>query len=276
MKNLIPLTRKIEYWDNIVNNKREIQRIPLQAIRPNILVRITDYTDRTTPNNLETIPASPFTAPHSNYLQGCYGKSNNLSALKARIKDRQNRLLRAECQYCNIGEPETFDHYLPKSDFPEFSALSINLIPCCAKCNTKKGEEWLFAGNRKIINYYYDILPDVDYLRCDIVYSANVPQAVFSIDSAQIPVNIRSVIVNHFETLLLLDRYKQRSNSEIIDVLNAITPSLGRLTRVQIQENLQQEAINMKASKGRNYWRAVLRIALSDSDRFLTEAGFLE
>lgn len=274
MKNLIPLTRKIEYWDNIVNRKKIAHRLALQAIRPNVLVRITDYVNRISPNNLETIPASPFVAPHIEYLQGCYGKSNNLSILKTRIRDRQNILQRVECQYCNIGEPNTFDHYLPKLSFPEFSALSINLIPCCSQCNTQKGEEWLLLGNRKIINYYYDILPNIDYLQCNIVYIGNVPQANFSLDRARIPVNIRAIIVNHFETLLLLDRYKQRSNSEIVDVLNAITPSLGKLTRIQIQQNLQEEARNMKTSKGHNYWRAILRIALSNSNRFLTEAGF--
>ncbi|MEJ7642931.1 MAG: hypothetical protein WKF36_12175 [Candidatus Nitrosocosmicus sp.] len=74
--------------------------------------------------------------------------------------------------------------------------------------------------------------------------------------------------------MLLTDRYKQRSNSEIIDVLNAITPSLGVMTRAQIQTNLQTEAANMKLSKGRNYWRAMIRIALSNSPRFLSDAGF--
>lgn len=274
MKNLTPLTRKISYWDNIVNNKNLAERTPLQAIRANVVNRITVYTKHANPNRLEVIPASPFAAPNIALLKGCYSKSYNLSTLKTRIREKQDVLLRSECQYCNIGEPNTFDHYLPQLYFPEFSALSINLIPCCSKCNTEKGEEWLLLGNRKIINYYYDSLPNIDYLNCTIIYRNNVPQANFSLNHAIIPANIRHVITNHFDTLLLIDRYKQRSNSEIIDVLNAITPSVGILTRVQIQTQLRNEAANMKLSKGRNYWRAVIRIALSNTPRFLADAGF--
>lgn len=46
------------------------------------------------------------------------------------------------------------------------------------------------------------------------------------------------------------------------------------ITRAQIQIHLQYEAANMKLSKGQNYWRAIIRIALSNSHRFLTDAGF--
>jgi 5-methylcytosine-specific restriction endonuclease McrA len=274
MNNLIPLRRKITYWDDIVNNKHLANRTPLLAIRNAVLARFSVYVQNTTPNTLDLIPPSTFVAPNIALLSNCYATSTHMSMLKTRIKEKQTIHLRSECQYCNIGEPNTFDHYLPRVHFPEFSALSINLLPCCSKCNTEKGEEWMALGHRLIINYYYDTLPAVDYLDCNIVYRRSLPQALFTINAAVIPTSIRHVIVNHFETLLLRDRYKQRSNSEISDVLNAITPYVGAFTRAQIQTQLRAEAANMKASKGRNYWRAVLRIALSNSGRFLTNAGF--
>lgn len=274
MKNLIPLTRKMAYWDDIVNNKNMASRTPLQAIRQNVSNRFTVYTNHVNPNRLENIPASPFVAPNIDLLKGCYSKSNGLSNLKTKIKERQSDLLRGECQYCNIGEPKTFDHYLPQDDFPEFSALSINLIPCCATCNTEKGEEWLQLGNRRIIHFYFDTLPNVAYLDCSILYRNNNPLANFAINSLVIPIAMRAIITNHFAALKLTDRYKERSNSEIVDVRNAIVPAVGLLTRAQIQTQLRDEAIAMKSSKGENYWRAVLRMALSNSNRFLTDAGF--
>ena len=274
MKNLIPLIRKMSYWDDIVNNKHLAARTPLQAIRTDVSNRFTTFTNHAVPNTLEAIAASPFAAPNIGLLESCYSKSNGLSRLKTKIKEKQSVLLRSECQYCNIGEPTTFDHYLPQVDFPEFSALSINLFPCCSKCNTEKGEEWILLGNRKVINYYYDALPNVDYLNCTIVYRHNVPQANFNINAAALPANLRDIIVNHYNTLQLRDRYKQRSNSEITDVLSAISPYNGIITRAQVQTQLQNEAANMKLSKGQNYWRAIIRIALSNSPRFLTDAGF--
>jgi 5-methylcytosine-specific restriction endonuclease McrA len=275
MKNLIPLTRKIYYWDNIVDNKRPLAtRTSLQAIRQNILNRFNAYFHHTNPNNLEGIPGSPFVAPNIALLESCYGRSNGISVLKTRINEKQNVLLRGECQYCNIGEPNTFDHYLPQTDFPEFSALSINLIPCCSKCNTEKGEEWLLLGNRKIINYYYDTLPNIQYLSCTIIYRGVIPQAVFALNSGVIPINLRPIIENHFSALKLFERYKLRSNSEIVDVFNSISPYAGILSRLQIQTQLQGEAANMRRSKGDNYWRAVIRIALANSNAFLTSAGY--
>ena len=101
-----------------------------------------------------------------------------------------------------------------------------------------------------------------------------MPQANFSINAAALPVNIRHTTVNHYNTLLLRDRYNQRSNSEIIDVFNRISPFNAIITRAQIQIHFQNEAANMKLSEGQNYWRAIIRIALSNSPRFLTDAGF--
>src|ERR1700752_4045329 len=197
MKNLIPLKQKRSYWNAIVNNKGLVDRIPLQAIRLTVMGRFNIYAQHSTPITLEAITISPFQPPSTNIklLKRCYSKSASLSNLKKRIKKRQNVLLRAECQYCNIGEPNTFDHYLPKADFPEFSALSINLIPCCSKCNTNKDQHWLLPnGNRKIINYYYDTLPTVNYLDCIIVYKNNIPKAEFTLNTAIIPINMRATI----------------------------------------------------------------------------------
>jgi 5-methylcytosine-specific restriction endonuclease McrA len=274
MKNLVPLKRKTSYWDDIVDSKHLASRSPLQAIRHQVLTRFNVYVQHTAPNNLEAMPASPFSPPHNGLLEGCYATSKNLAQLKTKIREKQNVLLRSECQYCNISEPNTFDHYLPKTEFPEFSALSINLIPCCSKCNTEKGEEWLQLGVRKIINFYYDPLPNIQYLNCTISYKGGVPQANFSINPAVIPIGLRTVITNHYDTLDLFDRYKKKSNSEITDVLNAISPNAGLLNRAQIQNSLQFESASMQASKGTNYWRAIIRLALANTNRFLTDAGF--
>jgi 5-methylcytosine-specific restriction endonuclease McrA len=274
MKNLTPLTQKMSYWDDIVNNKHLASRTPLQAIRVDVSKRFTAYTQLTNPITLETIPSSTFVAPHAALLNGCYSNSNGLSFLKTKIKEKQNVLLRNECQYCNIGEPNTFDHYLPQVDFPEFSALSINLIPCCSTCNSSKGICWRIDGRRKIINLYYDTLPNVSYLTCSIVYRNNVPQADFNVMAATIPENMRTEITTHFSTLHLTERYKGRSNSEITDVFTSIQPLSTILSRLQIQNQLRTDAANMKVSKGDNYWRAVLKIALSNSNRFLTDAGY--
>jgi hypothetical protein len=248
-------------------------RILLQGDRPAVLRRFARYISLTVPSNLQAMPASPFALPHNN-LEGCYSDSNNLSILKTDIKENQPVLLRGECQYCNIGEPNTFDHYLPKSLFPEFSAFSKNLVPCCSFCNTEKGQKWIITGSKAAISLYFDSLPAVQYLSCTISYRRALPVANYSLNSALIPGYMSGVVANHYTELKLLTRYSERSNSIITDVFEAISPQAGRLTKAQIQAQLINEATAMQGSRGLNYWRAVTKIALANSNTFLRTAGF--
>ena len=274
MKNLTPLPRYTGYWDNIVNNKRQMaNRVALQGHRLTVLGRFTSYVVLANASNLQAMPASPFALPHP-LLESCYSESSNLSILKTDIKENQPILLRGECQYCNIGEPNTFDHYLPKSDFPEFSAFSKNLVPCCFVCNNEKGDDWLIAGSPVTVSLYYDHLPAVQYLNCVITYRRHLPVANYTVNTAVIPAPMAGIIANHYTELKLLTRYSERSNSIITDVLEAIQPQAGHLTKLQIQTQLRTEAAAMQVSRGLNYWRAITKLALANSNRFLLNAGF--
>lgn len=275
MKNLKPLSGKISYWDRIVDNKHQPSKAALLGIRLNVNNRFSIYRQHSSPNILESIPSSPFAAADIGYLKGCYSTSIEMSRLRSHIFEKQEELFQGECQYCNIGFPSTLDHYLPKDEFPEYSVLSINLLPCCPTCNTVKGEEWLDVGYRKFINFYYDILPNVQYLNCRIVHRGGVPKALFSLDISGVVGITANTIKSHFETLELTDKYRLKSNSVITDVRNAIKQRVTTASKVQIQNELRGEAADMRVAKGENYWRAILIVALSNSDRFLTDTGFI-
>ncbi len=273
MKNLRPLRTYNPYWDNIINSKRPLAvRATLQGMRPAIRQRFQQYSILARQSNLQGTTASSY-APHP-ILLSCYSPSNGLSNLKADIKDQQPDLLKGECQYCNIGEPRTFDHYLYKDTFPEFSALSLNLVPCCWDCNHAKANKWLVNGHRVTVSLYYDTLPIVQYLNCTINIRRGVPKATYNINTAIIPGYMAGVINNHYTELHLLVRYAERSVGVITDVLEGITPQVGILTKNQIRTQLRDEATRMQRSRGFNYWRAITKLALANSNRFLTFAGF--
>ncbi|QRY55962.1 hypothetical protein [Sphingobacterium siyangense] len=274
MKNLIPLNSTIPHWDAIVNVMRLTNRRPLHAIRGAIVLRFTEYLQFSTPNNLENIPASIYAGALATSLRTCYNsRSAGIESLRQDIRDAQQEFLKGECQYCNIGEPSTMDHYLPQDEFPEFSALSINLLPCCSTCNSEKGEEWVVGGVRRILNYYYDDLPNVNYLFCTITFRNGNAVANFSLDTNAVPAGIAGVITNHFADLDLLERYRTRSAGEIVEVHDAIMQKVNK-NLLGIRAELIQDAIALKNRKGANYWRAVLKIALANSDQFLQSAGF--
>lgn len=275
MKNLNPLLRKAIYWDGIVGAKRLSVRADLNLIRPSIVQRFTIYSSHCKAGDLELITKSTISSKHAKALVDCYSiKSKGLSKLKKAIKDHQADILKSECQYCNIGEPSTFDHYLPKGKFPEFSVLSTNLIPCCFQCNLDKGEKWLNLKQRRFINLYYDVIPKVKYLEAKIYFKRKVPYAKFKLNITKIPPPLQAVISNHFKDLKLLIRYQERSGGSISDLLSSITPYSNPELRLQVKVQLDAEANEMRQKRGENYWRAAIIDACIDSNQFLDFAGY--
>lgn len=59
------------------------------------------------------------------------------------------------CPICGGPGGRTVEHHLPQAVFPEFSVYSYNLLPCCASCNTKRGD-WNRPGNDWTLHPYFD------------------------------------------------------------------------------------------------------------------------
>lgn len=143
MKNLVPLrTSYFKEFETIVDAKQESRKnilkfaydmIESQYLKyeqsvdelAEILQYKLDYTD-----NIDLKDA----------LLHCYeAPTKPLDLIKKKIILLQSNEFRDKCHYCGINMVDTFDHYLPKSLFPEYSVMPINLFPCCAQCNRKKG-----------------------------------------------------------------------------------------------------------------------------------------
>lgn len=278
MRNLAPLRLNYSYFLKIISMKHLGVRTALQGIAPSIQTEYRKYVKACNGNNLHSFTASNFTGVDVVNLKDCYADRVEVNNLKQHIYDNQPSHIRYECQYCMIGDSgDSFDHYLPKEDFPEFSVLSNNLIPCCTRCNTHKSIYWNDAGlSRSIINIYYDQIPVQQFLNCAITYRRDTPIINFSISNpGGINPNLFRVITRHFERLFLLDRFKLKSNTEITNVINSLTPLLGSYTLLQASTYLLDDVVQMKLSYGNNYWKALLKEALANSNRFLAQIGFV-
>jgi 5-methylcytosine-specific restriction endonuclease McrA len=75
------------------------------------------------------------------------------------------------CPFCNERDASTLDHYLPKSIFPEFAILPINLIPCCKDCNHEKGEHKADSETKQLIHPYYDDIDSQQWLYASVTPS---------------------------------------------------------------------------------------------------------
>lgn len=113
------------------------------------------------------------------------------------------------CPYCGINEVDTYDHYLPRERFPEFSATAANLIPACSRCNNLKRRHVATASQR-ILHPVLDPL-DQRLFKCDVVTSREgVPIVSLLVDgTAATAAGLKPVCDFHFRRLRLADRFRR-------------------------------------------------------------------
>lgn len=210
------------------------------------------------------------------HMRGCYGHSH-IVVVKARILARQPAYLATHCQFCGgMGLVNVWDHYLPHSRLPDFSACAYNLVPICRDCNDLKLDKGTIGDTRDIIHAFYDDIPeDLPYLKADITVPREPntqPHVSFEpCMPAQGDEQFFALYSRQFEALHLEERFAAYYNIE-----------LGRISW-RISENLQNglEPEDIRASLMRAAQRepggpssplAALLRAAADSDELLEYA----
>lgn len=278
MKNLRIPTIYNAFYDRIVGAKPNgPQRTNLERLAPAVKSAYHAYLANASSNQLHNHNASSFAAANHQDLLSCYGSTAQVIKLKQHIRNRQERHIEGTCQYCMIGNSDEFDHYLPESTFPEFAVLSNNLIPVCGPCNQKKLQYWKDNLNRRaILNFYYDAIPNLSFLSCQITFRRRIPIANFSLqNNGGINANLFDLISRHFKRLGLIDRIDAKSNSEIPKIGLEIEPLVGQFTLIEAQRFLVDQSTNLRASFGTNFYLAVLKESLGNNNQFLSDVGFV-
>jgi len=236
-------------------NKHEPLRTALINIEDDVKMEYKKYVSRYKVNRLTNFDNSAFSDPAAKNLRSCYADRIEVNNLKGYIYRNQPQYIRYECQYCMIGDgSESFDHYLPKEDYPEFAVLSLNLIPCCIKCNGHKSTTWKDNLNkRNIINLYYDVIPSIQFLFCSITYKRNTPIINFTIrNPGGIDPDLFDIIQKHYSRLHLLERFNNKVSTEITNLLNSISQFSGQVSRARVAQIILAEVLEMKADYGYN------------------------
>lgn len=60
------------------------------------------------------------------------------------------------CPFCGGDGARTIEHYLPKACYPEFSVFSLNLMPSCGSCNTKRNNINEYGAPTALLHPYFD------------------------------------------------------------------------------------------------------------------------
>lgn len=246
----------------------------LKKKMPSIFLRYKEYIKYFKSKNLLAITDSTFEAGDASLISCYLSGGNKIAAIKKAIKDLQDNFGNEKCMYCQIKEPDSFDHYLPKDIYPEFSSLAINLIPCCVTCNKKKDIYWKDLGEVGIINFYLNSIPIEQFLFVDISFSDNdyqTPIVKFSLEN-KFSINEITfrMIKKHYKRLELSERYKDNVNS-VISELKRILGSYGKnlSTKNKITATIDYSH-QLKIDYGINYWKAILLDEISRKSIFYT------
>ncbi|MFA6514378.1 MAG: hypothetical protein WCT50_03790 [Patescibacteria group bacterium] len=280
MKNLkIPEINNENFLSEMIGKKREPQRAILSGVFDKVKSRYNDYELKK--KELELLPIESWEQWQGSALRSCYVTKtkilHQLDKIKAKIIELNNSNV---CQYCGISPVKPFDHYLPKSIFPEFSIFSLNLVPCCSDCNNKKLEKWLNEdGIREFLNFYFDPIDAAEiFLYCNIESANDKFVPIFSLNfSEEFDINFSTLIKNHFINLNLLEKYSQNSSEEISSIMDIIINTYKReeslpaknILYSKIKTWIEDDADSKRLLKGGNNWKAALRDGLASSEGFI-------
>ncbi|QXQ06843.1 HNH endonuclease [Sphingosinicellaceae bacterium] len=253
----------IDFFEGIRDNKKGAAKAALVGQQAAIRGRFTDYETRFAIDTLQDMPPSTFDIVQME-LRSCYGRSKGMKALKKAIKEAQPDGRLIWCPYCDATTPGSHDHYLPAEKFPEFAAHALNLVPCCTRCNSTKGDDWLDAGARQYLHFYRDAVPAVPFLTATIVSNAAAQAigATFAVQQAGMSAASWKLIEAHFRKLKLIELYDTYSNDLINTVLRSARSYLNA-GGPNAAGFLAAEAVENASLYGVYGWRAVLHRAMS-------------
>ena len=180
------------------------RKIRLAKIAPYVHARYCAYY--ATATALQTLPKRRWSKKGREALIHCYeGSTQAWDAMREGFRNSLTPTAQAFCPYCMIREPESWDHFLPKEQFPEFAVLLSNLIYVCGPCNRKKGQ-YLVGQPRQVLNPYFDAIPeDVALLYVDVTIVGGIPKLRFRIAPpyAGISAPLGALAQRHFDAFEL-------------------------------------------------------------------------
>lgn len=262
----------IEVYQNAVDRKEDaLLRDRLNGIKAMLGSQYDVYDHNFNHGSLALLNRNPLFSIHGPDIRSLYGYDTMiLRELRKRIQKNIPTTVRFTCQYCTVTPVESFDHYLPKEEFPEYAIHTNNLIPCCKTCNGYKSYVWRdTAGNRLFINLYRDQVPNQRFLFVEILDDGDgdLDFKYYLENPNGISAQTFDLVKSHFSRLRLEERMRMRAVGIISELENSILTSQLNLAD-SISEVIAAAERNF-VSYGSNYWRSIAEIALVRSPLFL-------
>ncbi len=198
------------------------------------------------------------------------------------FKKNLEKIVSKGCPYCNSYHPVSeIDHYLPISDFPEYSLHPYNLIYSCDHCNGLKLNKFLNANNSRkfIYPYFDDFINEIQFLKCDLSVNGIKLDINFYIDSSiqTTHPNEFQIVSSHFKELQLNTYYRKQALDPLLSSLRSIWTSINLTTNSPEWDNFTltelQTSITFKLKEFQyfnlNRWEVVFLNSLKNCTDYL-------
>jgi hypothetical protein len=201
--------------------------------------------------------------------------SKHMVATKGTARETYDAILVAangKCPFCaGIGHVKTLDHYLPKSNFPLYSVLPANLVPCCRDCNTGKNASFASLTHAQSLHPYLD---QGHFFSEKWVVGTVLNTNPISIQFRSSPPlgwsdNDRQRVNSHFEDYQLAQRFGVEAGAELSILLDLRRGYLRYESPLGFKGYLLE--IANSTAFVINGWKRAMYAALADAEWFLAE-----
>lgn len=276
MRNLKPYKDdSFEFWEDVVKRKQNPKHDPtfksrVTALNNKIKKQYLNFDTHFGKNNLEELSSLGYSGSTKDDLLNIYSyKSKLIQELKKKVTvTAKNRIINT-CQNCTINEINSFDHFVPQSEFSEFVVNPRNLFPSCTQCNGYKSLIWRDNGKRTFLNLYLDNLPKAQYLFVDITLKGKSIDVEFHLENPnKIDKELFNLIKSHYTRLHLCERFNESIDQIITPLINSMKPYISKLPIDEIKDSVIQTSEKNKIAFGHNYWKSILEIELVNFNSF--------
>lgn len=263
------------YFPAIAGAKHLATRALLVAAQPQVLVRCQEY-DLAFPQ-LQTPPLLAWPNATKAALLSCYNISTMpLSAMKDAILQalcQQAQVHLERCPYCMLNDPRTWDHYLPKDDYPEYSVYHRNLLYVCFGCNQRKWDH--HDANALLYCHPYFSVPEAaSILHCAVdINNGSLTVHYYGAGPEGFEV-AGEVAQRHLERLCLDARFQAEAASLVSNLIGELRHHFPEGVQLDaLRAVLRRRYAEAQARLGRNAWDARLWHALAASGEFAQYAN---
>ncbi len=178
-----------------------------------------------------------------------------------------------KCPFCGgIGRPRNLDHFLPKSAFPQFSILPLNLIPACRDCNMDgKAGSYATTAESQILHPYLDddcffserwvVAQVVSINPCSVEYFVQPPDQWDELCQKRVEA--------HFHDFDLKKRYSIQAAEELTTITSQRKGFMIQASAEEFSAYLSSVA---EAPLFVNHWKKVLYLCLANDESFCSHA----